>query len=163
MYGSEIVSLEGFDTEPMPGSWMRPALRFVSADLSPAGGIAAEMDARAQAIRWTRRGIGIMFVIGLMSCAFWFGVGGRPAPAEASSQWFIAGVGAQGVVVNTGSVALLIAPGEKLPNGETLQAVVPERSTYITDHATVVVQKSAVQPAAAAGPSHNPIPVPTSK
>lgn len=146
---SDTITLDGFSQDPMPGSWLRPALRFVPADVSLAdGGVDEELSARAQAIRWTRRGIGAAMLLALLSIAFWMGVATRPAPTEASSEWFVGGVGAQGVIVNSDSVALLVSPGEKLPNGEILQAVIPERSTYVTDHATVLVQARQAAPAA---------------
>ena len=141
IFGSETIVLEGFAPEPMPSSWLRPHLRFVPADVSLArDGIGGELSARAKAILWTRRGIGAAILVCLLSLTFWFGIASRPAPTEASSRWYVGGVGAQGVIVNSDSVVLLVAPGETLPNGEILQAVIPERSTYVTDHATVIVQ-----------------------
>jgi len=134
--------MSGFGAEPMPGSWARPAMRFVSADGSE-DGIGMELVARASAMRWIRIGTASALAAALAGAGFWMGTGARPVPAAASAQWFVAGVGAQGIVINTNSVALLISPGELLPNGEVLQAVIPGRSTYITDRATVVVQVAA--------------------
>ena len=140
LYGSEAVVLAGFEPMPMPGAWYRPSLRLISAESMDMHGIRTELDARARAVRLTRSATLLAFLVGALALAFWVGVGARPAPAEASSQWFVAGVGAQGVIVNSESVALMVSPGEMLPNGELLQAVIPERATYVTNHATVVLQ-----------------------
>jgi len=145
LHGSPNVLLSGFDTEPMPGSWLRPALRFVSTDGSE-GGVGMELEARAFALRCIKVGTAAAMAAAIGGAGFWVGAGARPAPTTAgaqSQQWFVAGVGAKGITINSNSVSLLVSPGELLPNGEVLQAVIPARNTYITDRAAVVVQAAA--------------------
>lgn len=145
IYGHPSITLEGFQAERMPGAWFRPALRFVSADTTVAdGGIEEALSSRLLLIRWIRRGIGFALVIALVALAFWAGVASRPMLREASSTWYVESMSVHGVSVNSNSVKLLIAPGENLPNGEVLQAVIPERSTYVTDRATVTIQPQPV-------------------
>lgn len=141
MIGSPVIVLDGFDPDPLLAPMMRPGLHFVSAtDLPGVEGAERELRRRNARLRWIKRITVLLSTVCFAFAGFWLGAQSRPAPTAASAQWYVVGVGAQGVIVRTDGLSVLIAPGELLPNGETLQQVIPEKSTYVSDHATVIVQ-----------------------
>lgn len=148
------IALKGFGAEPMHGSTLRPGFHFTSVhDVPDSAAQQQELRKHRRRMAWIRWATLSLIVIAVGLGGFWLGANGRPKPTAASSQWHAVGVGAQGVIVRTDGLSVLIAPGELLPNGETLQQVIPEKSTYVSDHATVIVQPSAEAGAAPSTPA----------
>jgi hypothetical protein len=139
MYGSDVIRLAGFGAAPMPPLWLRPGLRFVSADSTP---ISAAHEVAAR--RRTLMGIyGATVTIGLTAAVFAgfsLGVAGRPDIPTSGASWSVIAVEEPGVILRAEGAIALVRNGETLPNGEQLQATLPTQRAYITDKATVVVQ-----------------------
>ena len=134
--GNEDVSLGGFGAAPMPKSWVRPGMRFVSAHETPASeALAAQhMGFLLLAIRFMTMGLLFFAGVGLGT---WIGA---YTPEKSSSQlWFVAGIGINEVQVSMDDKKVSVLIGDNLPNGETILATMPDQRAYLTNKSTTVL------------------------
>lgn len=147
LFGSETVVLSGFAAEPMPGTWLRPALRFVSADMSVDAGLREQIKQRTRTLRLLTGSTWAVGLLGLVFLGFLLGTYVRPdsTPPVADLNWSVLRIEQQGVVVQFENTVFTVAPGQALPNGDVLQTVLPDRFAYTTERSTVVLQPLAPQ------------------
>lgn len=137
--GADKITLGGFGVPPMPHSWLRPGLRFVSAHESPVAAVAtAHTQHRVQIlIRWATAVLLLAFGLG---AGFW---GGTFTVEGPSQSWSVVQVEASGVVIRQSSgTEAFVKSGSKLPNGDLLKETNPAQRAYVTDKAAIMINPS---------------------
>lgn len=146
MLGMPTITLRGFG--PIEGLPARlAALRVISPQLSPPE-IEQELSAHAQRRQWMLRLTASFAVLALALGAAWALAEWRSRTSSAAApEWRVLAVEANSLAVQVGPAAtgstLRVDVGERLPNGEQLQATVPRRGAYITESSTVIVRAQA--------------------
>lgn len=140
LYGSTRVTLAGFGAEPMPNSWVRPGIRFVSVDSSPAS-VAKSAHARQKILMGIRGVIVALLIISSISAGMWFATSSSPINTSATSQmaWSVISVSNDGITISSNNSPFQVKLGSKLPNGETLMSTAPQRRAYVTDKSTSMI------------------------
>lgn len=142
--GSSHIVLGGFrDSTAQTGSWAHPAAAFV-----PAGDFEkSESKIAARRRFWSRFVVAASLVVASV-LAFVAGVivatsgvdWGQRANA-ASLGWHIQSVTPSGVVVRMGGLETNIAVGGRLPSGELIVSVQPERRAVFLERSTIIVRQ----------------------
>lgn len=158
--GTDALQLPGFSGPPAMPSWLRPGIQFVSAHATPDDVIAT--------VRRSRTVMTLMLAAGVLACAaasagggiWWATEEARSAPKTRidAANWRVVDVkddsvviqitsadtagsaGSAGEPTGTPGPAIHVRVGESLPNGDRLQATVPQRSAYITESTTAIVR-----------------------
>ena len=143
--GSNQIVLGGFrDATAQSGSWAHPAAAFV-----PAGDF-EKVEARIAARRrfWARLVTASVFVMAVV-VAFAAGVVVATSGVDwglransAALGWHIQTVTPTGVVVRMGGRDTNIAVGGRLPSGELVVSVQPDRNAVFLERSTIVVRKA---------------------
>jgi len=143
--GSSQVVLGGFrDSTAQVGSWAHPAAAFV-----PAGDFErAELEIAARSRFWRRLVLAsavlviavAAFAAGIVVTTFSVDWGLRAS--SASLGWSVTAVTPSGVIVNMGGHEMPVAVGGRLPNGELIVAVQPERSAVFLERSTIIVRQA---------------------
>lgn len=153
MLGDEKVTLGGFGAEAMPYSWVRPELRFVSADETPAAAIQF-VEQRQRSMTIIRVVTLIVLLIAGISFGVWFG-SSQNAPEPMAQTlipvpvlWTVTSVEMSGVTIRLENNKALaeVKLGSKLPNGEVLVSTIPQSQVYVTDKATTMINPPTQQP-----------------
>lgn len=141
--GDDKINLEGFGAAPMPKSWVRPGMRFVSAHETPASEALAAQNMRRLLLSIRTMTMGLLFVAGI-GLGSWLGA---YTPEKSSSKlWVVAEVGTSGIQIVLDEIKVPILIGESLPNGETLLATLPDQRAYVTNKSTTVLTAEKPKP-----------------
>lgn len=143
--GSTQIVLGGFrDSTAQVGSWAHPAAAFV-----PAGDFErAELEIAARSRLWRRLVLAAAtlvvaiaaFAAGIVVATFSVDWGLRAS--SASLGWSVTSVTPTGAIVNMGGRDIAIAVGGRLPSGELIVAVQPERNAVFLERATIIVRQA---------------------
>jgi hypothetical protein len=143
--GSASVTLGGFgDKHLRLGSWTHPSTPFLSA---------REFDREeAEVIRaraaW-KRAIRISINMAIAAAAFALGlftaiaaVDWRQQADAASMRWSITSISDQGVTVNMDGKTTVIPVGARLPSGELVVSLAPERRAVYLENTIIVLRQT---------------------
>ncbi len=157
LIGRHEVEMKGFrPSTAIKGAWSHPDIPFIPAPASP-------MDLVATMVRTThhRRWQVVLAALALAIMVFAAGVLTanmrltsllRASMSEATPLWTVVRIEQRGVVVQTsGSLKdpgrrVLIPVGDKLPNGDVVVSVLPERNTVVLGSGALVRKSQAKEP-----------------
>lgn len=143
IHGGEKVTLCGFGAEPMPNTFVRAALRFVSADETPAAAIQFVRE-RQRSLAIIRGSVwALMFVSGI-GLGIWINSFLTTDPVyaqEVAGAWSVVSVNEDGLVIRAtdSNEQTKIQISAKLPNGEVLLSTIPARRAYMTNKSTIML------------------------
>lgn len=140
LYGASSVTLSGFEKKPWPPVWTRPGLVYVSAPIA-SDAVVAEVLGAKRKIKWIERAAWLALIVGSMALQQILTMLSAPKEANINVQsWQITRVTNNGLIAKSGEQSYQITVGSRLPNGDRLLAVIPERNAYATQHSTVILQ-----------------------
>lgn len=142
MIGASTVTLKGFDKPAMPPIWTRPGIVYVSAPIA-SDAVVQEVLGAKRKVRLIERASWVMLVVAIIALQYPIELltsPAQPTAAISTNSWQITSVSEDGVVAKTGEHSYIVPVGSRLPNGERLLAVTPERNAYTTNSATVILQ-----------------------
>ncbi len=147
VYGEDKVVLQGFGSaSAAQGIWTHPSIPFVSAPISPMD-LVPTLQRSALHRRVLHWSIFVacgcaLFSLGML--ATWSKLSdtvGRAARPLRNLEWSVSQVDSRGVHIRTGGDTTTFVPvGDRLPNGEILISVLPERATVVLSSGTLVLR-----------------------
>lgn len=150
LIGRDAVTIGGYLPEAAPLPWLRLDRTFISA--SPTIANADEVSRIALQRRTAARALATSTLILALLAALVAGIAIAPAVTPASPQlpsplrplsqqapWHVIGIETGALITSVGGIRVSFAPGDRLPNGDLLQALMPMQAAYITDKSTVVI------------------------
>lgn len=146
LVGAETVTLRGFSAEPLPPTWIRPDVNFVTASIGPTDLMRQDRRRRRKALAMVVIALIALQLALLSAMAF---VRSTPFSTNTGQAWHVTNVQARGVVLATGGgagkppITTFVEVGGRLPTGEVLQSTVPDKNAYVTNSTTVVLRTSA--------------------
>lgn len=143
MLGADFVTLSGFAAEPMPPSWTRPGVVHVAAPIA-SDALVNEVLGAKRRVRNVERLAWALCALAALATGLAFNILGGQAPAagpvSAHTGWQAVAVDASGVLIQSAENFYTVPVGSRLPNGERLLAVSPQRRAYTTQNATIILQ-----------------------